>query len=104
MLTLVHETAHYIKRFSKYGTSIDILRTIEEDNLYEGGKIFLQYLFNKPSINLISVEQAKSLLDINIWKDGNQLRKIFETTPDNTSPTISFMLSEEDACWCLRSD
>ena len=44
----------------KDGISIDSLRTIEEDNLFEGGKIFLQYLFNKPAINLISVEQAKS--------------------------------------------
>ena len=103
-MTLVHETAHYIKRFSKDGISIDSLRTIEEDNLFEGGKIFLQYLFNKPAINLISVEQAKSLVDINIWKDANKLKKIFETTPTNSSPTISFMLSEEDACWCLRSN
>ena len=103
-MTLVHETAHYIKRFSKDGISIDSLRTIEEDNLYEGGKIFFQYLFNKPEINLISVEQANSLLDINVWEDGNKLRKIFENKPDNTSATISFMLSEEDACWCLRSE
>ena len=104
MLTLVHETALYIKGFSKDGTSIDSLRTIEEDKVYEGGKILLQYLFNKPEIKLISVEQAKLLLDINNWKDGNKLKKIFETTPTNSSPTISFMLSEEDACWCLRSD
>ena len=102
-MTLVHETAHYIKRFSKDGISIDSLRTIEEDNLYEGGKIFFQYLFNKPEINLISVEQANSLLDINVWEDGNKLRKIFENKPDNTSATISFMLSEK-VDWCLRSE
>ena len=101
---MVHETAHYIKRFSKDGTPIEVLRTIEEDNLHEGGKILFQYLFNKPEIDLISVEQAKSLLDIDIWKDGNKLRKIFENKPDNTSATISFMLSEKDACWCLRSE
>ena len=100
---MVQETANYIKGFSKDGTSIDILRTKEEDKLYEGGNIFLQYLFNKSVIELISIEQANLLLDINIWKDENKLRKIFEIKPANTSATISFMLSEK-VDWCLRSD
>ena len=100
---MVHETANYIKGFSKDGTSIEVLRTIEEDNLHEDGKILFQYLFNKPEIDLISVKQANSLLDINVWEDGNKLRKIFENKPDNTSATISFMLSEK-VDWCLRSE
>lgn len=104
LLTLVHETAHYIKRYSKNGSSIYELNTIEEDNLTEGGKIFFNYLFNKPEINIISLEQAKLIVDFNVWKDEKQLKRIFKPKPSDSSATITFIISEYDTCMCLRTE
>lgn len=90
LLVLLHETAHFVKRYDHYDEPIN---NLEEKDLSKGGKIFFQSIFGKPEIDVITLEQAKKLLDINIWKENKTL-SIFEKLGEkNEKNTISFLLT-----------
>ena len=53
----------------------------------EEGKILINYLFGKPVIQSIDLNEAKKINDINNWKNIENLRSIFSSETN---------LSEED--------
>ena len=102
-MILLHESVHYIKQ---YGAENNTLTTVvteqeyKEELIYEGGKIFIKYLFNHKCIEVISFEQAIQLFQEEKWNTIAQLHKIFEKIL-YTADTISFMYNDDDNSGCL---
>lgn len=98
LLTLIHETPHYIKIFSKENNPI------EENNENEGGKLLFKDLFGISEIATISEKQALLLLNFSTWNNAKTLKELFIDNRNDKSVTISFMISKNNRCMCLRTD
>ena len=73
-ILILHEIIHILKYLKPNSNYENIPKTPRER---EGGKMFINYLFNKPIITRISLDEAKKIHDINNWRDLNKLRNIF---------------------------
>ena len=69
---LLHETEHFLQLLDK-NKKVFPLTPRER----EGGKLFIKYLFDVYSINHINLEQANKILNIDTWKNHEELKKIF---------------------------
>ena len=74
IIILLHETEHFLR----------LLDNTKDKNVYsstprqlEGGRLFIKHLLDVYSINHINLEQANKILNINTWKDHNELKSIF---------------------------
>lgn len=104
-MILLHESAHYIKR---YGAENDILSNVvtepefTEELISEGGKIFINYLFNHKCIEVISLEQGTALFEEETWTSISILHNVFKMIlPQKTTDTISYMYIDNDNSGCL---
>ena len=80
IIILIHEIIHLLKFIKDklgnkhYNSIIDFPSTPKGQ---EGGKVFINYLFQVPMISEININQAEKILDINNWKNINNLYGIF---------------------------
>ena len=72
MIILLHETEHFLRLIDKNKKVFP-----DTPKQKEGGKFFIKYLFDVYSFNHINLEQANKILNINNWKNHNELKKIF---------------------------
>ena len=73
-IIIIHEIIHILKYLKKSVNFNNIPKTPRDR---EGGKMFINYLFNMPVIRSINLEQAIKINDIKSWNDVEILRKIF---------------------------
>ena len=68
--------------------------------------MLINYLFGKPVIKRINLDEAKKINDLNYWKDVDELRKIFKNNNDlkekdelnvKTADHIDLYFTEEDS-------
>ena len=74
-IIIVHEIIHILKYLKKDVNFNNIPETPRER---EGGKMFINYLFGKPVIKRINLEEAQKINDLKSWEDINALREIFD--------------------------
>ena len=73
-IIIIHEIIRVLKYLKKSVNFNNIPKTPRDR---EGGKMFINYLFNMPVIRSINLEQAIKINDIKSWNDVEILRKIF---------------------------
>jgi len=69
---LLHETEQFLRLLDKNKKGFSF-----KPRQREGRKLFIKYLFDVYSINHINLEQANKILNIDTWKDHEELKKIF---------------------------
>lgn len=80
IIILIHEIIHLLKFIKEklvnkqYNSILDFPSTPKGQ---EGGKVFIKYLFQVPMVSEININQAEEILDINNWKNINNLYGIF---------------------------
>ena len=78
-ILIVHEVVHILK-FLKNNTDFGKLPRTPRKR--ENGKMIIYYLFGKPIINRITLEEATKINNIKYWNDVNSLRLIFSSEED----------------------
>jgi hypothetical protein len=73
MIILLHETEHFFRLLDKENKNVFSFKPREK----EEGIILIKYLFDVESINHINKEHATKILNIDNWKNHNELKKIF---------------------------
>ena len=73
MIILLHETEHFFRLLDKENKNVFPFTPREK----EGGRMFIKYLFDVESINHINEEHATKILNIDNWKNHDELKKIF---------------------------
>ena len=79
-ILIIHEIMNILK-YMKNKESFNEIRKTPKNR--EDGKMLLNYLFGKPTIKRINLEEAEKINDCNNWKDITKLKKIFHN--DNES-------------------
>ena len=103
IIILIHEIIHLLKFIKEkqdnkvYESISDLLLTPKGS---EGGKVVINYLFQKHLINEININQANKILDINNWKNIKNLCKIFVNPDDDLISnsqifSIKYYISDE---------
>ena len=102
IIIFIHEIIHllkFIKAKKDKKEYNDLSHLPSTPKQKEGGEVFINYLFKKPIINRISLEQCEELLNLENWNDSNKLYKIFEKDAfekgQKPSLAINFYLSEK---------
>ena len=101
-IIIIHEIMHILK-YLKNNANFNSIPKTPRDR--EGGKMLINYLFGKPVIKRINLDEAKKINDLNYWKDVEELRKIFQKDNDleekdelnvKTIDHIDLYFTEED--------
>ena len=74
-IIIIHEIIHILKYLKKNDVNFNNMPETPRER--EGGKMFINYLFNIPVITSINLDQAIKINDINSWEVIEILRKIF---------------------------
>ena len=74
IIILLHETEHFFRLFNK--NEEDVFNNTPRE--LEGGRLFIKYLFGVESISRIDHEQACKLLNIENWKNHEEIKQIFK--------------------------
>jgi len=102
-IIIIHEIVHILK-YLKNNVNFNAIPKTPRDR--EGGKMLINYLFGKPVIKRINLDEAKKINDLNYWKDVDELRKIFKNNNDlkekdelnvKTADHIDLYFTEEDS-------
>ena len=102
-IIIIHEIVHILK-YLKNNVNFNAIPKTPRDR--EGGKMLINYLFDKPVIKRINLDEAKKINDLNYWKDVDELRKIFKNNNDlkekdelnvKTADHIYLYFTEEDS-------
>ena len=72
IVILLHETEHFLSILDNEKKVFPIT-----PRQREGGKLFIKYLFDVYSINHINKDQAEKILNIDNWKNHQELKTIF---------------------------
>ena len=75
-ILIIREIMHILKYLKNDANSNDILLTPRGS---EGGKKLINYLFGKPTIKRIYLQEAEKISNIKNWENVNYLRTIFPT-------------------------
>ena len=103
IIILIHEIINLLK-FIKDKQDKKVYESISDLPLTpkgrDGGKVFINYLFQKHLINEITINQANKILDINNWKNIKNLNKIFVNPEDDLISnsqifSIKYYISDE---------
>ena len=104
IIIFIHEMIHllqFIKAKKDKKEYNDLSNLPSTPKQKKGGEVFINYLFKKPIINKISLEQCEELLNLENWNDSYKLYKIFEQDvfekEHKPSLAIKFYLSENKA-------
>ena len=73
-ILIIHEIMHILKYLKNEASFNEMPKTPRSR---EAGKILINYLFGRPTIKSINLEEAKKINDCNNWKDITILRNIF---------------------------
>ena len=79
-ILIIHEIMHILK-YLKNEISFNEMPKTPRNR--EAGKILINYLFGKPTIKSINLDEAEKINDCNNWKDITKLQKIF---PNDNEP------------------
>ena len=79
-IIIIHEIIHILKYLKKDYNFGEIPKTPRQR---EGGEMFINYLFGKPIIKTINIEQAKKINNINSWNNLDELRINFKDNEHN---------------------
>ena len=74
-IIIVHEMVHILK-YLKNDANFNEMPGTPRDR--EAGKMLINYLFGKPVIKRINLEEAKKINDIKYWDDIEKLKTIFQ--------------------------
>ena len=72
IVILLHETEHFLRILDNEKKVFPVT-----PRQREGGKLFIKYLFDVYSINHINKDQAEKILNIDNWKNHQELKTIF---------------------------
>ena len=73
-IIIIHEIIHILKYLKK---NVNFNNIPETPRNREGGKMFINYLFDMPVIKSINLVEALKINDIKSWEKIETLRKIF---------------------------
>ena len=100
LIILLYETEHFLSLFHDNKDSFN--KTLKEK---EGGELFIKYIFGVKVISRINYDQAKAILNLENWKEKENIRKIFkeqskgfvddEYLPHKYPDSISFYSTKE---------
>jgi hypothetical protein len=79
-ILIIHEIMHILKYLKNEASFNEMPKTPRNR---ETGKMLINYLFGKPTIKSINLEEAQKINDCNNWKDITKLQKIF---PNDNEP------------------
>ena len=79
-ILIIHEIMHILK-YLKNEISFNEMPKTPRNR--EAGKMLINYLFGKPTIKSINLDEAEKINDCNNWKDITKLQKIF---PNDNEP------------------
>ena len=79
-ILIIHEIMHILKYLKNEASFNEMPKTPRNR---EAGKMLINYLFGKPTIKSINLEEAQKINDCNNWKDITKLQKIF---PNDNEP------------------
>ena len=79
-ILIIHEIMHILK-YLKNEISFNEMPKTPRNR--ETGKMLINYLFGKPTIKSINLDEAEKINDCNNWKDITKLQKIF---PNDNEP------------------
>ena len=79
-ILIIHEIMHILK-YLKNEISFNEMPKTPRNR--EAGKMLINYLFGKPTIKSINLDEAKKINDCNNWRDITKLQKIF---PNDNEP------------------
>ena len=79
-ILIIHEIMHILK-YLKNEISFNEMPKTSRNR--EAGKMLINYLFGKPTIKSINLDEAEKINDCNNWKDITKLQKIF---PNDNEP------------------
>ena len=75
-ILIIHEIMHILKFLKK---NVNFNEMPQTPRKREAGKMLINYLFGRPTIKSINLEEAEKINDLNTWNDINLLRNIFPT-------------------------
>ena len=105
IFVLVHEQNHFIKRYFNLNSASNVCLTPKLNGVEEGGKQLIELLFGHYLIeNIINIEQANYILDINNWgkKSVYDFRNDFNKINKDKRSNISY-LSSGSGTFCDHS-
>ena len=73
-ILIIHEIMHILKYLKNEISFNEMPKTPKKR---EAGKMLINYLFGKPTIKSINLDEAEKINDCNNWKDITKLQKIF---------------------------
>ena len=79
-ILIIHEIMHILKYLKNEISFNEMPKTLRNR---ETGKMLINYLFGKPTIKSINLDEAEKINDCNNWKDITKLQKIF---PNDNEP------------------
>ena len=79
-ILIIHEIMHILKYLKNEISFNEMPKTPRN---IEAGKMLINYLFGKPTIKSINLDEAEKINDCNNWKDITKLQKIF---PNDNEP------------------
>ena len=79
-ILIIHEIMHILKYLKNEISFNEMPKTPKKR---EAGKMLINYLFGKPTIKSINLDEAEKINDCNNWKDITKLQKIF---PNDNEP------------------
>ena len=91
-ILLIHEIMNILK-YMKNKESFNEIRKTPRNR--EDGKMLLNYLFGKPTIKRINLEEAEKINDCNNWKDITKLNKIF---PNDNEQVEKKSINKNEDC------
>ena len=84
-IIIVHEMVHILK-YLKNDANFNEMPGTPRNR--EAGKMLINFLFGKPVIKRINLEEAKKINDINYWDNIDKLKSIFQEEEDELSEIV----------------
>ena len=84
-IIIIHEMVHILK-YLKNDANFNEMPGTPRNR--EAGKMLINFLFGKPVIKRINLEEAKKINDINYWDNIDKLKSIFQEEKDELSEIV----------------
>ena len=91
-ILIIHEIMHILKYLKNEASFNEMPKTPRNR---EAGKMLINYLFGKPTIKRINLEEAQKINDCNNWKDITKLNKIF---PNDNEQVEKKSINKNEDC------
>ena len=91
-ILIIHEIMHILK-YLKNEANFDEMPKTPRNR--EAGKMLINYLFGRPTIKSINLDEAEKINDCNNWKDITKLNKIF---PNDNEQVEKKSINKNEDC------